>query len=289
MMSDDDLRSKVGDFLFSELRCMSHDFQNNLVFIGNTSSGTPVNINADYWNSDLKIGIGSIIPHDAAGFGGGSKIIAPGILGIDSIEYIHTRIPYEFVFAETRKSIFKREIDEIARLSGLNYIFNIVWNLKGKPQKIFFGDFEYAHEQGITYLKDLSRLKITDLADVVIANSYPLDCDFYQSEKGLFPAIRYCKNNGFILWLSSCPEGIGYHYLSLNNKKYYEGYLKTMEKIARNFNVYFYSKNLSKNEFEYLNPYVKFTDSIEATLEEIELILKNNTKQRVLITSPFYI
>ena len=39
--------------------------------------------------SEVKITLGSVIPHDAAGFGGGAKLIVPGVAGIATIAYTH--------------------------------------------------------------------------------------------------------------------------------------------------------------------------------------------------------
>ena len=44
---------------------------------------------------DLKIGIGCIVPHAFSGFGGGGKIILPGVSHIDSIAYNHGTVVKE--------------------------------------------------------------------------------------------------------------------------------------------------------------------------------------------------
>ena len=49
---------------------------------------------------DLKIGIGGMVPHPMAGFGGGSKIILPGLAGIDTV----TAVSY------THLDVYKRQV-----------------------------------------------------------------------------------------------------------------------------------------------------------------------------------
>jgi hypothetical protein len=41
---------------------------------------------------DLKIGIGELIPHMGAGFGGGGKLVFPGVMSIESVAYNHGKI-----------------------------------------------------------------------------------------------------------------------------------------------------------------------------------------------------
>jgi nickel-dependent lactate racemase len=58
----------------------NHNPFNNCVPIGTTKTfGTEVSINAEVMKSDLKIAIGGIVPHGMTGFGGGGKIILPGV------------------------------------------------------------------------------------------------------------------------------------------------------------------------------------------------------------------
>src|ERR1039458_3938540 len=62
-MTSEDLRKKVGDVVLSSCRLSSHFSWDNCVAVGTTSYGSPVEINSEFLASDLRILVGSIIPH----------------------------------------------------------------------------------------------------------------------------------------------------------------------------------------------------------------------------------
>jgi nickel-dependent lactate racemase len=74
----DDIRRKLGPNIPSSIRVKPHDSHEDLIFLGTTSKGTPLYINREVYENDLKIGVGCIYPHPAAGFSGGSKIHVTG-------------------------------------------------------------------------------------------------------------------------------------------------------------------------------------------------------------------
>jgi len=84
-----ELAAKLGADIVDRYPVYNHSIWENLVFKGNTSAGTPVWINREFDSCDLKLGIGSIFPHGGAGFGGGGKLILPGISGIETIASHH--------------------------------------------------------------------------------------------------------------------------------------------------------------------------------------------------------
>ena len=74
-----DFVKKLGEDVLKRFPVYNHNPFDNCVYAGTTTGGTKVNINAEVMQCDLKIGIGSIVPHEMAGFGGGSKIVLPGV------------------------------------------------------------------------------------------------------------------------------------------------------------------------------------------------------------------
>ena len=74
-MTRQDLELKIGVEMLDACRVANHFSWDHCVPIGTTSFGSPVEINADFMEADLRILVGSIIPHGAAGFSGGSKLL----------------------------------------------------------------------------------------------------------------------------------------------------------------------------------------------------------------------
>jgi nickel-dependent lactate racemase len=86
---------KLGADIVEKYPVYQHNNYENLVNVGTTSNGTPVMVNREYMSCDLRLGIGSIIPHQAAGFGAGGKIILPGVSGMDAVAYNHAQLKGE--------------------------------------------------------------------------------------------------------------------------------------------------------------------------------------------------
>ena len=63
----------------------------DLVPVGRLRTGQVVKINRLVWEADYRIGVGSIFPHPMNGFGGGAKILFPGVADFDSILVHHLK------------------------------------------------------------------------------------------------------------------------------------------------------------------------------------------------------
>ena len=86
------LRAKLGQEILERYFVFQHNPYENCVSVGATRLGTAVAVNREVMSCDLKIGIGCILPHPQAGFGGGGKLILPGIAHIDTVDRFHHSI-----------------------------------------------------------------------------------------------------------------------------------------------------------------------------------------------------
>ena len=83
-----DQERKLGKKMANRFPVFNNHPYENFVDLGRTSRGTPVQINRHFVEADLKIGVGFITPHPTAGFGGGGKIVIPGLGSMETIEKI---------------------------------------------------------------------------------------------------------------------------------------------------------------------------------------------------------
>ncbi|MBN1277841.1 MAG: DUF2088 domain-containing protein, partial [Deltaproteobacteria bacterium] len=89
-MSLEELAATFGKELLERYEVINHDCHApDLVPAGRLFTGRTVKINRRVHEAAFKIGIGSIFPHPMNGFGGGSKIIFPGVADFDSIVEHH--------------------------------------------------------------------------------------------------------------------------------------------------------------------------------------------------------
>ncbi len=85
-----DFAKKLGEEILARFPVYNHNPFAHCTYVGTTNTyKTKVYINEEVMKCDLKIGIGLVVPHPASGFGGGGKIILPGVASYEAIEYNH--------------------------------------------------------------------------------------------------------------------------------------------------------------------------------------------------------
>ena len=200
------LRTKVGDEVFSRLkgRIFPHDpHSSDNVIVGKTHRGALVEINPHVAFSDLIIGIGECMPHPCAGFGGGYKIIMPGVCSYRSVASHH------FTWMRHRNSrvnlldgnSFFEEIVDAGRLSRLAFKLDFIINEKKEVIKAFAGDPIAEHKEASRYSTSLYTIPLTKLADVTITSAFPLEVGV-QATKALTMAGFCTRSGGAIIWVA---------------------------------------------------------------------------------------
>ena len=183
-------------------------------FLGRTSSGTPVYIDERFVSADLHLTLGFIEPHLMLGFSGGRKLIAPGLAARQTIEHLHSprfmRDPHA-VEGSIDDNPLHRELLEIARMVGHDFIVDVALARDRRIAGVFAGHPEQAHRQGVEFVSKVMLETLPAPVDAVITTGagYPLDLTFYQSIKGVTAAAHIVKPCGAILLAAACEEGAG--------------------------------------------------------------------------------
>lgn len=210
-MTDEEILAKFGEEVVKRVKIVNHDFihSESLVDLGTTPNGTPISINKIAYEADFKIGIGSIVPHHIPGFAGGAKIVQPGISGLVTTGSTHLlSVQEKRSYLGIEDNPVRRELNQIARKIGMNVIFNTVLDRYGRVIRGFYGDLVEAFKKGVELSKDVYAVKIPEEADIVLASSHPCDLEFWQAHKTLYAADRAVKENGIIIVVTPCPEGV---------------------------------------------------------------------------------
>ena len=215
-----EMAKKVGQAIASEYEIRNHNaFSKNLVYLGDLEDGTPMHINDIVVHSDLKIAIGGIIPHSSAGFGGGGKIVVPGITGYDTIAHNHGKYEGRERGSDKRQGEEKDMRDNAedgARRVGIDFMVNMVMTSKREIAGLFMGDIFESHRQGMIFAKETCDTIIPkeeiEATDIVIINAYPQDTDPVQFGKSKWP-INVFKNAQKVM-VNPASDGIKYHGMS---------------------------------------------------------------------------
>jgi nickel-dependent lactate racemase len=256
-MRQEDLVKKLGKDVVTHFHIYNHNPYENLIDVGTTSSGIRVSINREVMECDLKIGIGTLTPHEGAGFSGGAKIILPGVAGIDTVYQHHSRFPGPGADSSTKKNSlsidgnpFRKDIEEAARMAGLDFNIDLVVNNRREIIGVFAGDFILQHGAGSKYAESVYASPIARECDIVVANAYPME---NQMKRSIWPARVSLRKGGVFVVVSQSGGGPILHNLSGRFGTHYGGKLwRTPPKplLPGAERVLICSSHISRNELD---------------------------------------
>jgi len=212
--------AKLGREIVEKYPVYNHTVWENVVNVGETSRGTPVYVNREFASCDLRLAIGSIFPHGAAGFGGGGKIILPGICGIETIDYHHKNMRVNASLGRVDDNVFRLDLEEAARLAGLQFKVDAVLNNRREVVGLFAGDFVAEHRAGVELARRLYATETVKDVEILVANSYP--------DEGQIGRATWCipvslREGGDVVLLTHSHEGQNLHQWSSRFGKDYGG------------------------------------------------------------------
>jgi nickel-dependent lactate racemase len=231
-MSRAEIEEKYTLPVASRYRIVNPDWKDKSAYvdIGQSREDFTVRVHREVVQTDFVVGVGQTIPHMIAGFGGGGKIINPGCSDGDTIGDMHWlchRVPEGRLFAE-RDNAVRELIDEVAVKVGLQFIVNEVPGGGRRMAAAFAGHPIDAHRQACRAAREACAVKIREKADIVVADAYPADLDFWQALKGLNAAYGAVKDEGTVILVTPCLEGTSAQHPELTEV----GYIPT-EQTAR--------------------------------------------------------
>jgi len=204
MLTQPEFAAKLGWDIVEKYMVYNHSIWENLVFKGNTGMGTPVYINREFDACDLRIGIGSLMPHVSAGFGGGAKIVMPGVSGMETIKYHHTNKHANAQLNRVDDNSFRLDMEEVARLAGLHFKVDVIMNEKRETIGLFCGDFVEEHREAVKLARQTYATDLGQDADIVISNAFP---DEPQIVRAYWPIPATLKEGGDVVVLTHFWEG----------------------------------------------------------------------------------
>jgi nickel-dependent lactate racemase len=209
-----DFRKKLGDDILLRFPIFNHNAFGFCTYLGETSRGTPLWINSEVMACDLKIGIGSIVPHIECGYGGGAKIILPGVAHMDTIMYDHGVImknnPDCVGFGKIENNVPRLDIEEAARIAGLDVKIDVIVNLRGEMTALFVGDPVLEHREGVKVAKDHYATEQARDMDIVVVNAYSKSNEAFLA---LQMGAASLRKGGDLVLIANEPAGQSVHYL----------------------------------------------------------------------------
>ncbi len=201
-----------GDEICRNYEILNHNCDADLMDMGQLSNGWELSINRTVAQADLLVTTGLVGLHYFAGYSGGRKSILPGVASRQLIRKNHQ------MMADSRACLGNYQDNpvsqlmlEAARLTGVDFIVNVVTASRDDIIFAVAGDLEQAWLQAVHFCEDLFVQPIAQKADVVVAGcgGYPKDINMYQAQKALDSAALAVREGGTIILLAECREGLG--------------------------------------------------------------------------------
>ena len=214
---------KILGSLYGRIAVFDHqcDDPAELVDLGLTDSGIPVQVNRRVVEADRVIVTGTIGFHYFAGFGGGRKGLIPGVASRETCMASHFAVfnppdiggknPNAVTGVLTGNPVH-RNLVQAARLVKPDFLLNTVLSPKKEILGVFCGDLEQAHLAGCEMVQKLFQVKLDQPVDlaVISCGGEPKDINFIQAQKALDYGCQAVKEGGTIILLAACRDGFGH-------------------------------------------------------------------------------
>jgi nickel-dependent lactate racemase len=210
----EEMVKKLGREVVENYPIYNHNLYEHHVNMGTTSRGTPVLVNREVASCDLKIGLGGIIPHFTAGFGGGAKILLPGVSSVDTVAHNHLEFqkksPEKIGLCKVKDNPVRLDMEEAARIAGLDFVADVVINQEKEILGIFVGDVVESHRKGIAFAKKVYSTETRGKFDLILVNAFPIE---EAPKKGLWPIKEALNEGGDVVLIWQSAVGWHPHYL----------------------------------------------------------------------------
>lgn len=194
-MTLDDYGRKVGWNMIHRFDCVNHNAFKNYQNLGKTSRGTPLMVDAEFAEADMRIVVSGIKKHPAAGAGGAGKHVVPGVASFDTVAWNHQ------VIGKTAKAgiwvvkgnDIRTDMQEAGRMAGVDIVVNCCYNGSRELAGLFVGDLDEAWHEAVRFSYKLHSTPIPNKkADIAVVNSY------LQAQQGIdwWPANSALREGG---------------------------------------------------------------------------------------------
>ncbi len=213
--------------VYNEYPFIHHDSSDTKIFThcGQTRRGTQVHIRKDFLKSDLIITFGALSHHYFAGYGGGRKLLFPGLGHTPDIYYNHS------LFLDgTAKQLNNncrpgnlngnplaedlKEIDAFIQAPRIS--IHGILDSKSRVCRLIvakkWSEFVAACTDLDSFYRFQPRKGMPEKQySLVVAScgGYPKDINFIQAHKAVNNAAMFVKDNGCLVVLARCPDNIG--------------------------------------------------------------------------------
>ncbi|MCL4302530.1 MAG: nickel-dependent lactate racemase [Anaerolineae bacterium] len=213
-MTEAEIEWKLGRDVARRFPVINTPAQHQDVFVDTQQSwaGVPIEVHRAVIEADIVIGVGSVVPHADVGWSGGAKIILPGMCSertVNENHFLAAAFPENMLGRETTP--IRENMEAVVELIGLDYILNVVMTPAGDITAVMGGHFVAAQRAAVRAARAIFSVPFKERYEIVVANAYPKDIDFWQSSMAVWAGELMVKPGGVIILNAPCREGVGPH------------------------------------------------------------------------------
>jgi nickel-dependent lactate racemase len=206
----------------TDIRVIQHDARDeaSLVSVGTVPSGLAVRLNRAALEADLLVAVSSVQHHYFAGFGGGPKLVFPGVAGYEETQANHARVidlttdpPSRHPRCEPGVLDGNPVAEEIALAAGLrppDFALLLVGGGDGRPAWSAGGPLSATFPSACAQARAWFEVDGGPFRRVIAAaGGYPTDHTLIQAHKALDAACRFAAPEAEVLFVAACDGGPG--------------------------------------------------------------------------------
>ncbi len=208
-----EMEELVGPAITGRYAIVDHDATSDAHVPVGAVDGTPVLLQREYVQADLRIVTGFVEPHFFAGFSGGPKAVCPGLAASTTILEAH----HPRRIADPRATFVTREgnpVHDFVRaataLAPPHLSLDVAINRARQVTAVFAGPLPAAHDAACAHVQASAVRGVDASFDLVVSTNggYPLDRNLYQAVKGMAAAERIVRPGGIIVMAAACEDGV---------------------------------------------------------------------------------
>lgn len=220
-VTDSERNEILTPFIAQRLKTLHHGSRDlmQIVRVGETSGGIPVELNRTLFDFDHVVPIGGVSFHYFAGFTGGRKLICPGLASAKTIAATH-KLAFDCEKLTRRDGVGTGLLNgnavheafvEAASLAKIAFSATSIVNENGDVAELFCGDWISSHRVACERFAEANTISIPEKRELVIVGcgGYPHDINMIQAHKSLEAASHACSDGGTIVLVAECRDGLG--------------------------------------------------------------------------------
>ncbi|MFT3743409.1 MAG: nickel-dependent lactate racemase [Pyrinomonadaceae bacterium] len=220
-VTDEEKAAILTPFIFQRIKTLDHDPRDlmQLVQLGETTGGIPIELNRALVEYDHVILIGGVSFHYFAGFTGGRKLVCPGLASSRTISETH-KLAFDCSTRSRREGVDTALLDgnavheafmEVVAKVDPAFAITTVVNDAGEAVDVFCGNWKTSHRAACDKYAAEHTITIREKRDLVVVScgGFPHDINMIQAHKALEAAWHACVDCGTITFLAECADGLG--------------------------------------------------------------------------------